>query len=56
MDYIAAFDVLMQGGMTLPNPEVLDDGQLTGKLWEEIRALAMFRIYIGEYAPESRCF
>lgn len=55
MDYIkafeqaqwfTAFDVLAQGGIVLPNPDDLDDGQLPAKLWEVIRAMAMLRIFL----------
>lgn len=45
-EWTTSFDLLVQGGMTLPAPEELDDLQLTAKLWEVIRGLAMLRIFL----------
>ena len=41
-----SFDLLVQGGMALPAPEKLDDMQLTAKLWEVIRGLALLRTFL----------
>ncbi len=41
-----SFDQLVQGGMELPAPEELDDSQLTAKLWEVIRGMAMLRMFL----------
>jgi hypothetical protein len=43
---ITSFDLLVQGGMELPAPEELDDSQVTAKLWELIRGLAMLRMFL----------
>ena len=45
-EWITSFDQLVQGGMELPAPEELDDSQLTVKLWEVIRGLAMLRMFL----------
>lgn len=45
-EWITSFDLLEQGGMELPSPEELDDSQLTIKLWEVIRGLAMLRMFL----------
>ena len=45
-EWITSFELLVQGGMELPAPEELDDSQLTAKLWEVIRALAMLRMFL----------
>ena len=44
--WITSFELLEQGGMELPAPEELDDSQLTAKLWEVIRGLAMLRMFL----------
>ncbi|WP_341326912.1 hypothetical protein [Methylotuvimicrobium sp. KM2] len=44
--WVATFDLLLQCGMTLPNPEELDDTQLSAKLWEVINGLAMLRMFL----------
>ncbi len=36
------FDALLEGGVQMPRPEELDDRDLTGKLWEVIRAMELF--------------
>ncbi|MDD5273857.1 MAG: hypothetical protein PHU14_14220 [Methylovulum sp.] len=46
-EWVTAFDLLVQGGMELPSPEALDDTQLTTKLWEVIRGLAMLRMFLA---------
>lgn len=43
---IAPFDLLVRGGMELPEPEALDDAQLGPKLWEVIRGMAMLRHFL----------
>jgi hypothetical protein len=43
---ITSFDLLVQGGVALPAPEELDDMQLTAKLWEVIRGLALLRTFL----------
>ena len=45
-EWITSFELLVQGGMELPPPEELDDSQLTAKLWEVIRGLAMLRMFL----------
>jgi len=45
-EWITSFELLVQGGMELPAPEELDDSQLTAKLWEVIRGLAMLHIFL----------
>ncbi|MFZ2407827.1 MAG: hypothetical protein WAW41_22070 [Methylobacter sp.] len=45
-EWITSFDQLVQGGMELPAPEELDDAQLTAKLWEVIRGMAMLRMFL----------
>lgn len=45
-EWVTSFDQLVQGGMDLPPPEELDDSQLTAKLWEVIRGLAMLRMFL----------
>jgi hypothetical protein len=45
-EWITSFELLVQGGMDLPAPEELDDSQLTDKLWEVIRGLAMLRMFL----------
>ena len=46
LEWITSFDLLVQGGMALPAPKELDDLQLTAKLWEVIRGLAMLRMFL----------
>ncbi|NLT32674.1 MAG: hypothetical protein GXX81_04470 [Acidobacteria bacterium] len=41
------FDLLEEGGVTLPAPETLDDGALYAKLWEVIRAMALLGHYLS---------
>jgi hypothetical protein len=45
-EWITSFELLVRGGMELPAPEELDDSQLTAKLWEVIRGLAMLRVFL----------
>jgi hypothetical protein len=45
-EWITSFDLLVQGGMELPTPDELDGSQLTAKLWEVIRGLAMLRMFL----------
>jgi hypothetical protein len=45
-EWVTSFDQLVQGGMELPAPEELDDSQLSAKLWETIRGLAMLRTFL----------
>ena len=45
-EWITSFELLVQGGMELPAPEVLDDSLLKAKLWEVIRGLAMLRMFL----------
>lgn len=45
-EWITSFELLVQGEMELPVPEELDDSQLTVKLWEVIRGLAMLRMFL----------
>ena len=40
------FDLLVKGGMTLPAPEELGDVELTLKLWELIRGMALLGVYM----------
>jgi len=42
----STLDLLAQSGLELPPPEALDDEQVTAKLWETIRALAMLRMFL----------
>jgi len=45
-EWVTSFDQLVQGGMELPVPEELDDSELSAKLWEVIRGLAMLRTFL----------
>lgn len=45
-EWTTSFDQLVQSGMELPAPEALDDSQLSAKLWEVIRGLAMLRTFL----------
>lgn len=45
-EWVTPFELLAQGGMELPAPEELDDAQLTPKLWEVIRGMAMLRMFL----------
>ncbi len=45
-DWVTSFDQLVQSGIELPAPEELDDSQLSAKLWEVIRGLAMLRTFL----------
>lgn len=45
-EWSAPFDLLEQNGLELPPPNELDDVQLTAKLWETIRSLAMLRMFL----------
>ena len=45
-EWVTSFELLVQGGMELPAPDELDDSQLTAKLWEVIRGLAMLRMFL----------
>jgi len=40
------FQQLEEAGIQLPAPETLNDEQLTKKLWEVIRALALLRVFL----------
>jgi len=42
------FKQLEDAGVELPAPETLDDEQLTKKLWEVIRALALLRVFLED--------
>jgi hypothetical protein len=42
------FKQLEEAGIELPAPETLDDEQLTKKLWEVIRALALLRVFLED--------
>jgi hypothetical protein len=42
------FKQLEESGVQLPAPETLGDEQLTKKLWEVIRALALLRVFLDE--------
>ena len=45
-EWITSFELLVQGGMALSAPEELNDSQLTVKLWEVIRGLAMLHMFL----------
>ncbi len=45
-EWTTSFDQLVQNGIELPAPEQLDDSQLSAKLWEVIRGLAMLRTFL----------
>ncbi|HEY2932263.1 MAG TPA: hypothetical protein VGK99_11010 [Acidobacteriota bacterium] len=40
------FDMLTRSSILLPRPDDLNDAQLTEKLWEVIRALALLHVYL----------
>ena len=42
------FKQLEEAGIELPAPETLNDEQLTKKLWEVIRGLALLRVFLDE--------
>ena len=42
------FKQLEEAGMELPAPETLNDEQLTKKLWEVIRGLALLRVFLED--------
>ncbi len=44
--WVTSFDQLVQSGIELPALEELDDSQLSAKLWEMIRGLAMLRTFL----------
>jgi hypothetical protein len=52
-EWITSFDLLEQGGMELPAPDKLDDSQLSAKLWEVIRGMAMLRMFL--YNTDHLC-
>lgn len=45
-EWVTSFDQLVRSGMELPAPEELDDSQLSAKLLEVIRGLAMLRTFL----------
>jgi len=45
-EWVTSFDQLVRDGIELPAPEELDDSQLSAKLWEVIRGLAMLRTFL----------
>ncbi|MGR9013416.1 MAG: hypothetical protein ACU83U_07210 [Gammaproteobacteria bacterium] len=45
-EWVTSFDQLVQSGIELPAPDELNDSQLSAKLWEVIRGLAMLRTFL----------
>jgi len=45
-EWVTNFDQLVQSGIELPAPDELDDSQLSAKLWEVIRGLAILRTFL----------
>ncbi len=46
VDEVSLFDTLVNGGISLPPAKDLDDVQLTAKLWEVIRGMALLGHYL----------
>ena len=44
--WITPFAILVNGGLSLPPPDELDDSRLTAKLWEVINGLALLGAYL----------
>jgi len=44
--HLCIFDVLIKNGISLPEPDDLDDNQLTKKLWETIQLLSLLGAYL----------
>jgi hypothetical protein len=42
------FQQLTEAGLELPDPDAMQDGELTSKLWELIDALAAKRVFLGQ--------
>jgi len=43
---VSPFEILVNGGTTLPPPDQLDDAQLPAKLWELIQGMALLGVYL----------
>ena len=44
----SSFQQLTDAGLELPEPEAMDDKQLTAKLWEMVGALARMRVFLSQ--------
>ena len=44
--HITLFETLVNGGLSLPSPETLDEAQLSKKLWQVINAMSLLGVFL----------